>query len=409
MKKIALLSVCFGLAAYGFGQDRKDNGLYTQKPENFFFEHIEAATDSFYATRKETAPKKHILMDFSKVDVPKSLKEFTIIPSEQPVSQGITGTCWCFSTSSFFESESRRITGKFASISPMFSVYWQYVEKAEEYVRTRGKSAFSEGSETNAVQKMLKEYGAVPVEDYSGLQSGQPYYDHTAMVGEMTNYLESVKKQNAWNREEVVSTIKSIMDHYMGTPPETIQYNGKTLTPPQYLSQVAKINPDDYVTFMSLESEPFWTKAEYKVHDNWWHSKNYCNVPLNDFMHALKEAVKAGYSIAIGGDVSESGINSGIGVMMIPSYDIPSSYINDDARLLRFENGATTDDHAMQIVGYAERKNGFWFLIKDSGSGGHNNKTAPGYWYVHEDYVKLKMMTATINKDAVQDLLAKMK
>jgi bleomycin hydrolase len=130
-------------------------------------------------------------------------------------------------------------------------------------------------------------------------------------------------------------------------------------------------------------------------------------VPLNDYINLIKQAVKNGYSISIGGDVSESGINSKLGVMMVPSYDIPADYINDDARLFRFANGATTDDHAMHIVGYAQRDNGFWFLVKDSGSGGHNNESAPGYWYIHEDYVKLKMMTATVHKDAVKEILSR--
>ncbi len=118
--------------------------------------------------------------------------------------------------------------------------------------------------------------------------------------------------------------------------------------------------------------------------------------------------MKKGYSISIGGDVSESGIDSKRGIMMIPSYDIPSSAIDENARLLRFLNGATTDDHAMHIVGYADRANGTWFLVKDSGAGGHANPDHNGYWYMHEDYVKLKMMTATVNKAAVKEVLQKL-
>ena len=152
-----------------------------------------------------------------------------------------------------------------------------------------------------------------------------------------------------------------------------------------------------------------WTKAEYKVGDNWWHSKDYYNVPLTDFVSIVKNSLKEGYSVSIGGDVSESGIDSKKGIMMIPSYDIPSSYINEDARLLRFLNGATTDDHAMHIIGYTEKANGTWFLVKDSGAGGHNNPDHDGYWYMHEDYVKLKMMTATVHKNAVRSVLKQMK
>lgn len=392
-----------------FAQDRKDAGSFIEAPKNIFWEKIKSETDTFRARQAEKEDKRRLLMDFSNVDIPKSIKEFTMIPSEKPVSQGITGTCWCFSTSSFFDSEIMRISKEknHATISPMFTVYWQYVEKAREYVKTRGTSNFDEGSETNAVQEMMKKYGAVPLEDYSGLQSGQPFYDHSTMVKEMKDYLAGIKAENTWNEDAVLSTIRSIMDHYMGVPPTSVEYAGKKWSPKEYLVQITGLTPDDYVTFMSLKSAPYWSKAEYKVPDNWWHSDNYYNVPLDDYISLIKDAVKRGYSISIGGDVSESGINSKLGVMMIPSYDIPSDYINEDARLLRFTNGATTDDHAMHIVGYAERKNGFWFLVKDSGAGGHNNESAPGYWYVYEDYVKLKMMTATVHKDAVKQILSR--
>lgn len=179
------------------------------------------------------------------------------------------------------------------------------------------------------------------------------------------------------------------------------------MTPQEYLREVAGINPADYVTFMSLKSEPYWTQAEYKVGDNWWHSTDYYNVPLKDFVSLVKASLKKGYSVSIGGDVSESGIDSKRGLMMVPSYDIPASYINEDARLLRFLNGATTDDHAMHIVGYAEKPNGVWFLVKDSGAGGRGNSEHSGYWYMHEDYLKLKMMTATVNRAAVKNVLEK--
>jgi bleomycin hydrolase len=286
-------------------------------------------------------------------------------------------------------------------------VYWQYVEKGREYVRTRGESAFDEGSETNAVMAMMRKYGAVPENEYPGIKPGQPFQDQRKMAEELKSYVQSVKSTNAWNETMVISTIKSIMNHYMGKPPETVGTGDVKISPQEYMSNVCKLNPDDYVDFMSLMEEPYWTQAEYKTSDNWWHSDDYYNVPLNDFVSIVKNAVKNGYSISIGGDVSESGINNYTGVMMIPSYDIPSKYIDENARQLRFSNGATTDDHAMHLVGYVEKSDGTWFLVKDSGSGGHNNVNSPGYYFMHEDYLKLKMMTLTLNKEAVKDYIGK--
>jgi bleomycin hydrolase len=150
--------------------------------------------------------------------------------------------------------------------------------------------------------------------------------------------------------------------------------------------------------------------VEYKVPDNWWHNTDYFNVPLSDYMDALKKSVRAGYTIAIAGDVSEPGLNRKTQAAMIPDFDIPSQYINDDARQFRFTNETTTDDHGLHVVGYCERNGKDWYLVKDSGSGSRNNNSkAPefGYYFFHEDYVKLKILYFTVHKDAVKDLLKK--
>jgi bleomycin hydrolase len=184
------------------------------------------------------------------------------------------------------------------------------------------------------------------------------------------------------------------------------------MTPVEFSKNITKINPDDYVDFMSLMTAPYWQKAEYNVPDNWWHSADFNNVPLDDFMGAIKSAIKAGYGISIGGDVSEAGFESWKQVAIVPTFDIPSEYIDENARTFRFLNNSTTDDHAMHLVGYYEVNGKTWFLIKDSGSGSRNCgegcKTF-GYYFFHEDFIKLKMMTFTIHKDAVKEVLKKMK
>jgi bleomycin hydrolase len=229
----------------------------------------------------------------------------------------------------------------------------------------------------------------------------------------MTAFLNSMKTSNAWNVEYGIETIKSIMNHYIGVPPTEFVVEGKTYTPQTYLKDYLKLNPDDFVEILSYKQEPYWQQVEYKVTDNWWHNKDYYNVPLNDFMDALKKAVKSRYTLSIGGDVSESGFSRETNCALIPDYDIPSAYINEDARQFRFSNETTTDDHGMQLIGYLENYKGSgkdWYLIKDSSSGSRNVGAANpnfGYYFFHEDYIKLKMMGFTVHKDAVKDLLKK--
>ncbi|MFN3343700.1 MAG: C1 family peptidase, partial [Flavobacteriales bacterium] len=215
-----------------------------------------------------------------------------------------------------------------------------------------------------------------------------------------------------WNEEAVVATVRSILDFHMGAVPSNFSFEGKEYTPGDFLKNVTKLNPDDYVDFMSLMTAPYWEKALYDVPDNWVRSKDFINVPLDVFMEIIKSSIKAGYGISIGGDVSEAGFHSWSQVAVVPTFDIPSEFIDESARAFRFLNNTTTDDHAMHLVGYKEVNGKTWFLIKDSGSGSRNcgeGCKSFGYYFFHEDYIKLKMMTFTIHKDAVKEVLKKVK
>jgi len=377
---------------------------------------FESYSNPFYGTivsesktydKGEKEEYKSFKMNFDGKEIPQSLDEFTIVKAEDPISQGNTGTCWCFSTTSFYESEINRITGKTINLSELYPVYFEYIEKARGYINSRGKTHLGEGSETNAVQRMMEMYGIVPFEAYEGKPSDQPYYNHEKMFSEIKTYLKNCKATNFWEEEAILSNIKSILNHYMGVPPTSFKYAGKTYTPKSFLKNATKLKPNDYVDFMSLLQKPYWSQEEYKVPDNWWRSDDYYNIPLDEFMFAIKNAIENGYSISIGGDVSESGYSSTHDVAMVPSYDIPSKNIDENARQFRFSNGTTTDDHAIHLIGYKIDETGdWWFLIKDSGSGSRNGRF-PGYYFYHEDFVKLKMMTFTIHKDAVKETLEK--
>lgn len=401
-KLIPVILFTFSCTAISAQNNRRDKAEYIPY-QNGFFEQIQKENGTTYPA---SAPKKVFKMDFSSMDLPKSANEFKTAWSDKPESQGLTNTCWSFSTTSFYESEIFRLSGQKINLSQMYIVYWEFVEKAREFVRTRGTSEFGEGSETNAPKRMMKMYGIVPYESYPGNTKDKVFYDHVKMFAEMQAYMQNVKTNNAWNEEAVISTIKSMMHHYIGEVPKSVTLNGKTMSPQEYLKNVTKLNPDDYIDFMSLMEQPYWKQTLYNAPDNWWRSTDYYNVPLDDFMGVIKGAVKAGYSIAIGGDVSESGMDSYKEVAVVPTYDIPSEYIDQYARQMRFSNKSTTDDHAIHLVGYLEKPNGMWFLIKDSGSGAFNGENK-GYYFFHEDYVKLKMMTITLHKDAAKEILTK--
>lgn len=412
MKIILLSSALAVFCSALFSQPVKDAAKFKEYKNGFYENTILKDVREVEEKAVPQKPYRRFKIDNTGKTYPNKLDPYKTCWHTPPISQGNAGTCWCFSTTSFYESEIKRITGKEIKLSDIHTVYWEYIEKAREYVRTRGTSSFDEGSEANAVTRIYKMYGAVPYESYTGLIDGRKYHNHEKMMTEMSAYLKSVKENNEWNEEEVIATIKSILNYHIGTPPAEITVDGKKITPLQYLNDVLKLKMDDYVDILSYMQEPYWKKVIYDVPDNWWKSEDYYNVPLADFMTALNGAIEKGYTVSIGGDVSEAGLETEAQCAVIPTFDIPSEYINDDARQFRFSNKTTTDDHGMHLVGYFDKDGKRWYLIKDSSAGSRNNNPAAkefGYYFFNEDYVKLKMMNFTAHKDAVSDLLKKMK
>jgi len=123
-------------------------------------------------------------------------------------------------------------------------------------------------------------------------------------------------------------------------------------------------------------------------------------------MTVINDAISNDFTVCLCGDVSEPGYDSYTEVALVPDFDVPSGLINESSRQLRLENGSTTDDHCIHIVGYQKVGDDYWYLIKDSGSGGFDGSNK-GYRFYHEDYVKLKMMNVMVYKNAARNVLDK--
>lgn len=359
--------------------------------------------------KKEKRESRKVLrFSFEGIKKPSSPQEFKQVFYFPPVAQYLTGTCWDFSTTSFFESEVFRLTGKKIKLSEMWTAYYEYVEKARNFVKERGHSEFGQGSESDAVPSIWEKYGIVPLSEYKGVLAKDGRYDHNLMFREMRDYLNFCKEKNYWDEKVIISQIRLILDKYMGSPPEKFQYNGKIYTPMQFLKEVLGLDLDNYVSFMSTLSQPFYEKGIFDVPDNWRRSKDYYNVPLDDFYRIIKYAITHGYSVATGGDVSEPGYNGKEDAAIVSTFDIPPQYIDQSSREYRIFNHTTTDDHGIHLVGYEHIGNWDWFLIKDSARSSRWGKFK-GYYFYREDYIKLKMLTSLVPKDAAGEILAKFK
>ncbi len=402
MKKL-IVAIILSVPVLLNAQD--DKAVFKSYEPGFYQNFILRDVRHVDASLNEKAPEKRFLMDQSVMKLPNDRNLYEEVWAQPTLSQGNAGTCWAYGGTSFFESEVHRLQQKEVKLSEMFTVYWEYVEKAREYVRSRGESHFSQGSQANAVTRMIQMHGAVPQEVYSGLLNNRKYHSHDAMVEEMNQYLSYVKANAIWNEDQVISTIRSILDYHMGEIPESFTFDGKSWTPESFRDNYLKINANDYVDVMSTLATPYHQKGKYNVPDNWWNCENYTNLPLDEYMDLLNSVLDAGFSVAIGGDVSEAGFSRETNVALIPDFDIASKDINAYAREFRFQNRSSTDDHIMHIIGKVKFKGAFYYLVKDSSSGSRNveqDSNAFGYYFMHEDYIRLKILTFTVHKDALK-------
>lgn len=366
---------------------------------------ITAEIDAKYTEMEEMKKKdrKVIRFDFSGLKKPGSPEDFGAPFHFPPVPQYLTGTCWCFCTTSFMESEIERLTGKEIKLSEIYTVYWEYVEKARGFIRKRGHQPFEQGAESDGVFIIWEKYGVVPASAFSGLKKYDKH-NHSLMRGEMKSYLDMVAENEAWNEEDNLVHIRSILDRYLGTPPERFEYEGQEMSPMQFYQSVLEVDPDEYVQFISTLSAPFYQMTNFDVPDNWRPTDTYYNIPLDEFYSGIKDAAKDGFTVCIGGDVSEPGYYGPEDAAIVPSFDIPGDHIDQDSRELRIYTRETDDDHGVHLVGYKRHGGRDWFLIKDSARASRHGKHH-GYIFYRDDYIKLKMLSYSVHRDAVPGLL----
>ncbi len=365
----------------------------------------DAIQDEWREREKEKREaRKVVRFDLDGITKPGSPADFDAPFHFPPVAQYYTSTCWSFGTTSFLESEIQRLTGRKIKLSELYTVYWEFVEKARGFVRKRGHQEFPTGSESDAVLIIWEKYGIVPAEVYTGLVGGNERHDHRAVTAEMRSYLEYCEEHGYWDEEAVIGHIRGILDRHIGRPPEEFVYDGKRMTPKRFLADVVEIDIDDYVQVMSTLAQPFFRYGEFEVPDNWRPTDTYLNLPLDRFYELLVAAVDEGYTVCIGGDVSEPGYNGFEDVAVVPTFDIPQDFIDQDSRELRFYNGTTEDDHGLHLLSRLHLDGRDWFLIKDSARASRHGEHE-GYLFYRDDYVRLKMLTYMVHRDIVERLV----
>jgi bleomycin hydrolase len=411
------------VAVVGAEEPERDRAFYVDKYKDPVIQELEDANealeararavtkqllDEYQAAEKQrTEPEQKLRFDLSDIVKPANPEAFTTtVWHFPPTPQYLTGTCWSFSATSFMESEIKRLHGQEIKLSEMWTAYWEFVEKARGHVASRGESFLDHGSQTAALLRVFRTRGVVPRSAYEGVVGEEKRFNHDLMLEHIQSLLGWCKDHDFWDEDVVIAMVRELLEANMGRPPETVQWNGQEMTPEAFLADVCRIDPDDYVSLMSTLRAPFFTRGEFAVPDNWWHDTDYVNVPLDVWYETIVRVITTGNSLVIGGDVSEPGLNGFEDVAVIPTFDIPGEYIDQSARELRFDNGSTADDHGIHLVGHTELDGHDWFLVKDSNRSSRHGRFE-GYYFYRDDYVRLKMLTFTVHRDLVPEVLAR--
>jgi len=377
---------------------------------------------SFYLNAQDTVKEKP-------ADSGYVFTETISLPVTSVKNQYRSGTCWSYSAISFLESELLRNGKDTFDLSEMYCVRECYADKAPLYVRFQGKHNFGGGGAAHDVTYVLKNYGMIPEQVYSGLVIGEDKPVHGEMDAVLEAYVDAVVKNP--NRKLTPVWGKGydgILDAYLGPVPEKFTYKGVEYTPESFANMLG-LNPDDYVELASYTHHPFYSKFILEVPDNWLMDEVY-NVPLEDMMRIIDNSLEKGYTVVWGSDVSEKGFSWKNGVAIVPDKDapelagleqskwekmtdkekeellykfkkpVPEKKITQEMRQQEFDNYQTTDDHGMHIYGMAKDQDGnIYYIVKNSwGTDGHKYN---GHFYASKPFVELKTMDIMVNKNAI--------
>lgn len=353
--------------------------------------------------------------------------------SATPVkNQASTGTCWCFATVSFMESELLRMGKGTYDLSEMFIVRQKYMNQLQDNYVRGGQGNIGQGSLSHTFTNAFRQVGIVPEEVYTGINYAAEKHSHSEMARYLSAIADAAVKMKK-RSPEYNKLIENLFDTYLGKLPATFTYQEKEYTPQTFAASLG-LNMDDYIELTSFTHHPYYTKFDVEVPDNWEHALMY-NLPLDEMMETIDYALQNGYSVCWDGDVSEKGFSFANGVAIHPEVKkvedlsntdrarfekldekgrleevfkfeqpYPEINVSPEVRQEGFEAFVTTDDHLMHLTGIAKDQNGTKYYITKNSWGTDRNKFG-GYLNMSDSFVRAKTIYVMVHKDAIPKAL----
>jgi bleomycin hydrolase len=310
--------------------------------------------------------------------------------------QNMSSTCWSFSSNSFLESELIRMGNGEFDLSEMFVARYSMIRKIQRHLLLKGKNFFTPGGQFHDVMWVIKNYGIVPEVVYSGKARGESNHNHAEMDTVFSRFVtDCVSHGITQLNKEQNHFVDSILDHYLGQVPKEFMYKEKKYTPQNFLRQVLKFDPDDYVEITSYTHHPFY--KPFILEDKYnWTGDAYINVTITDFSRITDSALKNGYTVGWDGDADDPDFHFSDGLACLQKPVI--SFQKE--RQIAFENQSTLLDHMMHIVAVTKDRYGKkWYYIKNSW--GNYSNALGGFLFMRDDYFKIRTVAIIVNKKAI--------
>jgi len=312
------------------------------------------------------------------------------------LSQGSTGTCWSFATTSFLESEIIRKGLPVTDLSEMYFVYYGYKNKLKNYLYFHGNNNFGQGGLSHDVMNILRDEGVVTYETYPG-KKVEGRYSHGKMEGVLEDEIKLINRQrrNEFQFSDI-EELDVILEEHIGVLPDIVSVNGQNLLPKEFSNKLG-FDVDDYIELTSFSHHPYYKQFALEIPDNWAHA-SYYNLPIDELMEVMNHALNNDFSVCWDGDVSEKLFQHKSGKADLPNNQ--QGNVDQELRQETFLNRSTTDDHLMHIVGISKDSKGRLCYFTKNSWGPDSNKHG-GYLHMTEDYVRLKTVGIMVHKDAI--------
>lgn len=322
----------------------------------------------------------------------------TLIKTTPVKDQGKSDFCWIYAMLATIESE-HLMMGDSVNLSPVYLARHYLMDQAlrRQIIRKQRPSEMTIQAlppiTTRGIAGMT-----VSLLQRHGITHMDAYHPDVNMKVLARKVEKTVDINHNASLIRLHKNIKDMMDETMRPLPQYVFLLGAEYTPQEFARSVCR--PDEYVALTSFAHHPYGEAFALEVPDN-YDQDRFLNLHPDSLISHIDQALLTGHPVCWEGDITEDGFNWPMGIArlerpMEQTVFHGTQLIN--TRQQYFEEGKTTDDHVMELIGIARSTRGRRYYIAKNSWGTENRYK--GLMYLSENYIRLKTIAVWMSQDA---------